>query len=215
MSWNDDKIYHWSGRDHEVIKEHPYDDLLPVGMKILIIGSFPSNAPRHFDLFYGSKVNRFWDLISGVYRHDFVHKKNSPAADERREFLGAKKLGLTDMLTQCYRYRKRSGDEFLSPVAFKDIFRLLEAYPTVVRLVFTGRQFIIGPLGLFITYLHQRDYGIEELQKDKLGNLTGKLSYKDRSIDIRVPYSPSARLAENPDHDFQDMVRMYRDCLSI
>lgn len=215
MTENNDDALKWMGRYYSVEKGHPYPDLLPLGMKILIIGSFPSKARKYFEDFYGSRRNQFWPIISSVFRHEFVHKTGSPAAEERRRFLATQLIGLTDMLTACYRYNNLSGDESLFPISWKDILTILDKHPTITRLVFTGRQYITGPLGLFITYLHQLDKEIENLASNRLKNLIGMFYHNSRTIEIMVPYSPSARLAEKPDYDFEHMEKMYRECLSI
>lgn len=211
---NNDDHLKWLGRDYKVEDQHPYPDLLPKDLEILIVGSFPSKAPKYFNFFYGSKFNQFWPIISGVYRHGFQHKTGDAAAKERADFLRAKHIGLTDMLTKCYRYKDRSGDESLFPISYKNILALLDEHKSIKRLVFTGRQYIMGPLGLFITVLYQHDLEPEEFSKDELKNLVGVFYYGDREIEIMVPYSPSARFAKRADYDFQHMIKMYRKCLS-
>ena len=212
---NSDDQLKWMGRDYKVEKDHPYPDFMPNGIKTLIIGSFPSKASKYFDFFYGSKMNRFWPIIEGVYGHEFEHKRGSEAVREREDFLRTKLIGLTDIITQCYRHRDRSGDESLFPISLKNIPQVLDEHRSITRLVFTGRQYIIGPLGLFITSLYQQRMELEEFHKDDLKNLIGVFYYGDRKIEIMVPYSPSARFAERSDYDFQHMIKMYKRCLSI
>lgn len=203
------------GKDYTVIKEHPYPDLLPVGVKILVIGSFPSNAAKNFNYFYGSKLNRFWHIISEVYSHEFKFQKGLLAAEEREDFLRINKIGLTDMINQCYRYKNGSTDESIFPISLKDILAIMDEHSTISRLVFTGRQYINGPLGLFITLLHQNDMELEGLCLDDLKIPVGIFDYRGHKIEIMAPYSPSATFAQQPDYDFQHVIKMYKRCLSL
>ena len=58
---------------------HPIDPVYDKDSKILILGSFPSVKSREEGFFYGHKQNRFWKVISAVFRED------EPKSKEEKE----------------------------------------------------------------------------------------------------------------------------------
>jgi G:T/U-mismatch repair DNA glycosylase len=206
------KDHPWKER-HYTIEPHPYGEFIPTDTEFLMIGSFPSKGEKYFDFFYGSKVNQLWNILSVVFGHNFKKPTGKAAEKERGNFLETRGIGMTDMLEKCYRYQNKSGDENLYPIIFRDIFEILERRPKIRRLIFTGRYYIIGPLGLFITFLQQHGQELDDLTNDGSGLLSGTWHYKPgRSINIMVPISPSPRAAEYSELSFDDLVKMYKKC---
>jgi len=206
------KEHPWNKR-HYSVESHPYEEFIPEDAEYLVIGSFPSKGEKYFEFFYGSTVNQFWNVLSAVYSHGFKRPTGDSAIKERRSFLKEHRIGITDMLVKCYRFKNSSGDENLRPIIFRNLFEILDRRPNIRRLIFTGRYYIIGPLGLFITYLHQHNLELDDLDKEASGLLSGQWLFKqDRPISIMVPISPSPRAAENSDLNFDDLVKMYKRC---
>lgn len=199
----------WDPKHYKVV-DHPYPDYIPEKAKTLVIGTLPSHERNaQFEFFYGGEDNRFWPVLSVVFNFPFKKIKGQAAVDERTKLLDTFGIGITDMVLKAYRYKGKSTDEHVYPILLKDIFKLLDTYPGINRLVFTSRTYIIGAFGLFITYLHQRGIELEELETDRSGVKEGQILYKDRVIEIKVPYSPSQRVKV----DFDVLVKMYTKSL--
>lgn len=109
------------------VETHPFNEIIPEGVKALIVGSFPPvklavNCPpdevsgqnKHLyeeyfaskrnrptskdkDFYYGSSNNFFWRIISGAFGVDL----NSE--DEMNGFLTDKGIGITDIIERCKR----------------------------------------------------------------------------------------------------------------
>ncbi|MET3501354.1 G:T/U-mismatch repair DNA glycosylase [Mucilaginibacter rubeus] len=195
------------------IEPHPYDTHIPQDARTLVIGTFPSHQKNaDFKFFYGGNGNQFWPLLSVIYDRTLKKTKDDAAKRERMKLLDDFGIGITDMLTDVYRYQERSGDEYIFPIKFNNILAILDRYPDIDRLVFTSRQYIISALGLFRTFLLTEGIALTELQRHRLNYLYGTWIFKDRTIKIRVPISPSKRVIKEKKIDFDELVVMYKLC---
>lgn len=213
MNWKGKEDKHSWEEKYYKVEEHPYPDHIPDQAVFLIIGSFPSHQKNaNFKFFYGGKGNRFWPLLSKVFEDDFLYQDGEEAVLERKALLDKHRIGITDMITKCYRYQARSGDENLYPIRLKAILQLLDEHKSIKRIIFTGRLHIIGPLGLFRTYLHQHDKVLGKMRTSALDNLEGEYHHNGRLIEIMVPYSPSKRFSEDERLNFAYLLERYQKC---
>lgn len=198
------------------IEEHPFGSFVPLNAKYLIIGTFPTHRNNfRFKFFYSGKDNSFWNIIENVFEHSFIHNQGDKAVDERRRFLESKAIGITDMLEKCYRKNNYSTDENLFPIVLKDIFSILDKCPSIKRVILTSRTEVFGALGLFKTYFLQKGLELEHPGKRVDKVLEGAFIYKEREIEILVPYSPSPRLINKGTTTMAELVLMYRSCLTF
>lgn len=75
---------------------HPIPPLYREDSRILILGSFPSVKSRESAFFYGHPQNRFWRVVSEIYKDDFP--ENVP---ERRDFLLRHRIAAWDVIRSC------------------------------------------------------------------------------------------------------------------
>lgn len=199
------------------IEDHPFETFIPENARFLIIGSFPTHKRNYkstFQFFYAGTGNMFWPVIGKVFRKTFEHSEGDNAVSERKEFLKERRIGITDMLLKCYRHQGRSQDHHLSPIKFNDIFSLLEQHKGIETIIFTGRQKIIGPLGLFETYCYQRDVNPPVLRRTTEKILEGSFTWKGKDFEILVPYSTSRTMIEEERTNETELVSMYSTCLT-
>ena len=64
--------------------------------KILILGSFPSEASREVGFFYGHPNNRFWRVLSRV-----LEDEAGNSAEEKKAFLLKHDIALWDVIASC------------------------------------------------------------------------------------------------------------------
>ncbi|QLH31380.1 MAG: hypothetical protein HWD62_02060 [Cyclobacteriaceae bacterium] len=201
--------------DNFEVCDHPFETFVRSNSKVLVIGTFPThprNYKHTFKFYYAGVGNQFWPVLEKIYNHSFRFDKGEEAINERKLFLEQKGIAITDMLEKAYRKNGRSQDEYIYPIVFNKIFSILEKYPTIDIIILTSRTKIIGALGLFETYLLQNGYSIPKLSKGKI--LEGSFKFKEREIEILVPYSTSNTIIEEQRATFNQLVEMYRTCLT-
>lgn len=205
----------WKKQYKYEVEEHPFETYVSENAKSLIIGTFPThNNNFRFNFFYSGKDNSFWNIIEKVFKNNFQCNSGDKAVEERMEFLKLKGIGITDMHEKCYRKNGLSTDENLFPIILKDIFVLLDKHPSIKRIVLTSRTEIFGALGLLKTYFLQNGLELEQPEKRQDKILEGSFIRNKRVIEILVPYSPSPRLIEKGTTTMDELVKMYRRCLT-
>lgn len=75
---------------------HTFEPVYDNNSKILILGSFPSVKSREENFFYGHPQNRFWKVISSIFRC------NTPnSIEEKLDFLHNNNIALWDTIHSC------------------------------------------------------------------------------------------------------------------
>ncbi|WP_457596246.1 DNA-deoxyinosine glycosylase [Hydrogenimonas sp.] len=111
---------------------HPFDPILPPNATTLILGSFPSLKSFENDFYYAHPRNQFWPLLSAVYAMP------AQSREERVALLERAGLALWDVVAACE--RTNSADTNLKKCRCNDIPALLQAHPTIGRVLFTGKK---------------------------------------------------------------------------
>jgi hypoxanthine-DNA glycosylase len=112
--------------------EHPFDPIVFSDTKVLILGSFPSIKSFENDFYYAHPRNQFWKILSMITGYP------AQTRDQRIWLLKETKLGLWDMIRSCS--RENSLDSSLEEEEVNDIPALLETYPAIETIAFTGRK---------------------------------------------------------------------------
>lgn len=75
---------------------HNIEPVFDKNSRILILGSFPSVKSREAKFFYGHPQNRFWRVLSALF------KSECPATiDEKKKLLLSNKIALWDVIKSC------------------------------------------------------------------------------------------------------------------
>ena len=74
-------------------RSHPFGPFCSKDSEILILGSFPSPKSRESNFYYGHKKNRFWKILSSLYK-----EKLPISISEKKEFLWKNKIALFDAI---------------------------------------------------------------------------------------------------------------------
>jgi len=114
------------------IIEHPFEPIIFKDTRRLILGSFPSIQSVANDFYYAHPRNQFWKILASVTGYPVTNR------DQKIWLLKEVKLGLWDMIASCS--RENSLDSALEDEAVNDIAALLERYPSIELLAFTGRK---------------------------------------------------------------------------
>ena len=75
---------------------HPFQPIYNEDSKVLILGSFPSVKSREGEFFYHHPQNRFWKVISAVYREQFP-----VSIEEKKELLLRNGVAVWDVIKSC------------------------------------------------------------------------------------------------------------------
>ncbi|BBG65468.1 G:T/U mismatch-specific uracil/thymine DNA-glycosylase [Hydrogenimonas sp.] len=111
---------------------HPFPPIIDSSSKVLILGSFPSIKSFEESFYYAHPRNQFWPILSALF--DMPAKSR----EERLKLLGSAKIALWDVVAGCE--RTDSSDAGLRSCEPNDIPALLERYPNIEAILFTGRK---------------------------------------------------------------------------
>lgn len=117
--------------ENEVL-EHPFKPIVFNDTETLILGSFPSVQSFENNFYYAHPRNQFWKIMGEISGYPIINR------DQKVWLLKMCKLGLWDMVHSCR--RGNSLDSSLEDEDVNDIAALLEAYPKIRKIAFTGRK---------------------------------------------------------------------------
>ena len=113
------------------LANHPLEPIADKDSIVLILGSFPSIKSFEQMFYYGHPKNQFWRLLSEIYG------AKTDTKEERIELLKSAKIALWDVVASCE--RSNSADSNLKNIKPNDIKGLLESYPNIKTVFFTGK----------------------------------------------------------------------------
>lgn len=122
---------------------HPLEPFLPVGGRILFLGSFPPPRARwSMDFFYPNFINDFWRIMGVIHFRDALHFVVEGEKCFNREriihFAESQGLAFYDTARRVCRLRDNASDDHLQIVEPTDIGALLSKMPSCHTIVTTG-----------------------------------------------------------------------------
>ncbi len=112
---------------------HPFDPIIDKDSKVLVLGTFPSIKSFENSFYYSHPQNQFWKLLSRLF--DEAEPKS---IEEKIAFLHRHQIAIWDMVKECE--RANSLDTSLKNIKVNDIAKLLQSYPNIKAIFFTGRK---------------------------------------------------------------------------
>ncbi len=109
--------------------QHPIPPFFDASSRILILGSFPSPASREIGFYYGHKQNRFWKVLSALYRAE-----EPLDVAERKALLLRHHVALWDVIASCE--ITGASDASIRNVAANDLSAILAGAP--IKMIFTN-----------------------------------------------------------------------------
>lgn len=127
------------------IERHPLQPFLPVGAKILLLGSFPPGHERwSMEFFYPNFQNDMWRIMGLLFYGDKLQFVDSAAKRFRYEeivqFCTDNGIAIFDTATAVRRLKDNASDKFLEVVEPTDILKLLSELPDCRAIVTTGER---------------------------------------------------------------------------
>ncbi len=112
--------------------KHPFKPIIFFDTKTLILGTFPSLDSFKYDFYYAHKRNQFWKILSDIFDMPIDTK------EQKIDILKRQKIGVWDIVKECE--RKNSSDTNLKNCTLHNIPQLLNEYPNIKLIAFTGQK---------------------------------------------------------------------------
>ncbi len=145
---------------------HPYPPFLFPEATKLIVGTLP--PPRFtsremkkgdVDFCYGSRDGQLWPILDRIFDLGLVYETTREAIEQRKHFLFKRRIGICDIVEGAVRQKVDASDLGMHNIELRDLVRILQAYPNVDTLLFTGGNSKNGPEYFFRKHL--KDYGLQ------------------------------------------------------
>ncbi len=148
--------------------EHPFKPIVFQDTQTLILGSFPSIQSFEKAFYYAHPRNQFWKLLENITAYPINNR------DQKIWLLKESKFGLWDMIKRCS--RETSLDSSLEEEEVNDIAALLEAYPSITKVAFTGKK----AEALF--RVHFSHFEVETVYLPSPSAAYAKMSFADKAL---------------------------------
>lgn len=144
------------------VHRHPYGPFLFEGVRKLIVGTLP--PPRFsvgelkegdVDFCYGSRDGQLWPILNEIFGLQLKYETTEAAIVQRKEFLKSNRIGICDIVAQAERKKIDASDVGMQNVKLRNVLKILEGYPTVETLLFTGGNSKNGPEYFFRKHLKE------------------------------------------------------------
>ncbi|MDE7384453.1 MAG: DNA-deoxyinosine glycosylase [Anaeroplasmataceae bacterium] len=114
-------------------KEHPFSPVYDKKSQILILGSLPSIVSVERGFYYMHPQNRFWKVLSRIYKEDVYNKD----VEAKTSFILKHHLALYDVVASCD--IKNSSDASIENVVCTDIKDILLQAP-IQKILLNGNK---------------------------------------------------------------------------
>lgn len=111
---------------------HPFEPVCDANARVLVLGSFPSEASRSAGFFYGHPRNRFWRVMAAVFGEDVPI-----IIEEKRAFLLRSRVALWDVAASCE--VRGSSDASIRRAVPTDLSRIF-SQAAIVRVFLNGQK---------------------------------------------------------------------------
>jgi len=102
--------------------------------KVLILGSFPSIKSFEEGFYYAHPRNQFWPILLAIYNEPIQTKEEKIALCKKHN------IALFDSAANLQRDANNSSDTNLKNIEVNDFEKLLEQYPSIKTILFTGKK---------------------------------------------------------------------------
>lgn len=145
---------------------HPYPPFVFPEATKLIVGTLP--PPRFtarnlrvgdVDFCYGSRDGQLWPILDQIFNLGLTYETTKEAVGQRKHFLFKKRIGICDIVEGAEREKIDATDLGMQNVQLRDLVRILQAYPNIDTLLFTGGNSKNGPE--FFFRKHLKSYGLQ------------------------------------------------------
>lgn len=126
-----------------LVESHPFEPFVPVGAKVLMLGSFPPPSQRwSMNFYYPNKTNDMWRIMGLIFFGDknrFIRPGgyDLPAIID---FLNEKGIAMYDAAVKVIRQKGNAADKFLEIVEPIGLETMLARMPLCRTIVTAGEK---------------------------------------------------------------------------
>ena len=127
------------------VERHPWPPYIPDGARFLFLGTFPPKPERwSMPFFYPNRINDFWRVMGLIFMNNRDALWDSALRcfdlDAIKAFLDREHIALWDTAMAVRRLKDNASDKFLEIVEPINLAALLDAHPTISRVITTGEK---------------------------------------------------------------------------
>ncbi len=127
------------------IETHPWKPWLPVGAKVLFMGTFPPGNHRwSMDFYYPNPTNDFWRIMGLIFEDDpqalYIPAEKRFDLSRIKALTERYGIAMSDTVKKARRLRGNASDKFLEVIEGNDPADLLAAIPQCTDLATTGEK---------------------------------------------------------------------------
>lgn len=153
--------------------KHPYPPYIPKGATKLIVGTLPPPRfstgdlrPGDVDFCYGSRDGQLWPILDRIFELGLLYETSPHAIEQRKNFLITQGIGICDMVEHAYREKIDASDVGMREVQLRNLIEVLEKYPSIERILFTGGNSKNGPEYFFRKLIKEHSIELLEVSND-------------------------------------------------
>jgi G:T/U-mismatch repair DNA glycosylase len=124
---------------------HPYPPFNLGKATKLIVGTLPPPRftigkynPCDVNFSYGSIDGQLWTILNSIFNVGLVFETTQKAIEQRQALLINNNIGIFDIVASAKRDKIDASDLGMQEVEFRDLISVLEKYPKLDTLLFTG-----------------------------------------------------------------------------
>lgn len=181
---------------------HPYEPFLFPEATKLIVGTLP--PPRFttgelkvddVDFCYGSRNGMLWPVLDRIFNLNLLYETTAYAADQRRNFLLQRKIGVCDIVGSAEREKVDASDLGMQNIQMRNIVGYLKEYKNVDTLIFTGGNSKNGPEYFFRKHLKENGLSltVENSQVPRIHSFILNTTRKITTVSLTAPSGTANR----------------------
>lgn len=97
------------------------------------------------DFCYGSRDGQLWPILDRIFNLDLSFETSLDAIRQRKEFLIEHRIGICDIVASAERLKVDASDLGMQNIILRDLIEVLQRFPKVTTLLFTGGNSKNGP----------------------------------------------------------------------
>ncbi|PKA83567.1 G/U mismatch-specific uracil-DNA glycosylase [Ulvibacter sp. MAR_2010_11] len=152
---------------------HPYPPFIPKTATKLIVGTLPPPRFTTGDLkegdvhfCYGSRDGQLWPILNSIFNLNLDFETTPGAIAQRKEFLTQRGIGICDIVASAKREKVDASDLGMQDIDLRDVVKMLQQYPKIDTLLFTGGNSKNGPEYFFRRHLKTYKTNLELVSND-------------------------------------------------
>lgn len=179
---------------------HPYPPFNLEHATKLIVGTLPPPRfttqllkPGDVNFCYGSIDGQLWRILDRIFDLNLKFEDSQNAINQRKEFLKRRKIGICDIVASAKREKIDASDLGMQQTEMRNLISILQEYPNIKMLLFTGGNSKNGPEYFFRRLAKANNISLQSISAEVPRIHSFQLPYKDsfRTVETVSLTAPS------------------------